>query len=208
MLPCFSLWLHFCEVVRSSDAKPTCKERLLALAVHPFPWVMFLNVDFTVYLALFILHFVLFSNSFFMYISAQIGESVGSQRPIEIKWGQLYLFICLFIFRFMMCPVTQIVAGKKRQTVQTSRHGRNMMLWNSPPPLWKLSRLVEANFPYKEIGRVRFSQQERKKLRHRNQHGSQISALKRRLSICAPIGEKRQIFSFNLIWAEVPNFSI
>lgn len=62
-----------------------------------------------------------------MYILEEFMESVGSQRPIEIKGRRLYLFICLFIFRFMMCPVTQIVAGKKRQPVQTSRHGRNMM---------------------------------------------------------------------------------
>lgn len=63
----------------------------------------------------------------------------------------------------------------------------------------KLLRLVKANFPYKKIGHNRFSQQERKELQHRNQHGSQISALELLISICAPIGEKRQIFSFNLI---------
>lgn len=52
------------------------------------------------------------------------------------------------------------------------------------------------------IFNLRFFRKKKKKegQQHPNQRGSQINALELLISIVAPIGEKRQIFSSNLIW--------
>lgn len=188
-------------------AQPTCSKRLLALTVHQFPSVLFVNVNFYRYLAFTLFWFFFFLWMFPAHLRGTWNQRVRKERLGKKKCRRLYLFLCVFLDWWCARSLRLLLLGRRDSRCKQAFMGEiwcfeTLVLFFETFETRQSTRedsLPFSPFPEKKIGRIIFSQREK---RRRNQHGSQISCVAAtHFNLCPHLGrETNFLLQSNLKW--------